>query len=782
MKNIKVIYKSTDKTCLHLIPLPRQQTFTNGCCTVPLRVLRSHPEDAARLPLKTLAAELGLRVQADTTLPAHAAIIGSAELPDAPERAQGYALRIADTGIALQGHDAHGLVWGLQTLRQILAQAPQPPCLEIVDWPEYQIRYHHDDVSRKQISTPADFRRIIRHLASFKISHYTPYIEDMLQIPGIPLIGEGRGAFTADELRALVAEGERWQVEVFPTLSLAGHQENLLKLPRYRPLGAKTWQPASSFDPSKPAVREHLLKVIDAACPLFSSPFFHMCFDEILGLTADAFVNHVNWCTTELVKRGKIPLFWADMLYNHFGCDLLQRLHPAVIPVPWDYSTAGGKAREALPELLRFRDQTWILAGYSNWCSFLHTPLAEIQQQWRNWRKVADPTRVAAFGSSQWGDDGYENSRDLGWPLFAACAEQGWSGESGDTATVETRFQAVFHGHPLPELTQLRRLLENGLAISPNRAWKLHRLPPTGWVRLARAGKLPTATRLEGDTRRLAEANRLLARCCKLASSEQVQLGHYQVAIDRLVSVVVRALAARKPTLIPKALASLTHARASYRAAWLAHNRPENIEVSLAVFDQQTAAWRALAKPLEMVSEQGFHPLNLGRAWIINLQDIAGLPIDLTRLNGTPFRFAPVNRTHGEIAPGTTLSVALPVVPLRDLHLVVMQPRDGEEIRPGASLRLTRRGRLVYEEELLAIRHLCDWWAPLGEHMWAGGGFAYVDPLRVRYLLSPNSPYGVTCIYRFPWPAAPVADRLELTCLGNKPLQVFAITLEEAIR
>jgi hypothetical protein len=66
--------------------------------------------------------------------------------------------------------------------------------------------------------------------------------------------------------------------------------------------------------------------------------------------------------------------------------------------------------------------------------------------------------------------------------------------------------------------------------------------------------------------------------------------------------------------------------------------------------------------------------------------------------------------------------------------------------------------------------------------MWAGGGLAYVDPMRVRYLLTPNPPYGITCIHRFPWPVAPVADRLELTCLGSKPLQLFAITVQEAAR
>lgn len=764
-----------------IIPQPRRIRTTAGTCSVAARVLRVHPGDALRPACKAITKALGLRLAADPKLPAHAACVGAASLPAAPAKAQGYGLRITPTGIAVQGHDDRGLVWGLQTLRQILAQSSRPPCLEIADWPEYGIRYHHDDVSRKQVSTLADFRRIIRHLGAFKFSHYTLYLEDMVLVDGLPLMGENRGAFTVADLRALVAEGERWQVELFPTLSLAGHQENLLRLPRYRPMGARTWQPPSSFDPRHPDVRQHLSRLLDAVCPAFPSPLFHMGFDEVIGLDKAGFLEHINWCCAQLVARGKTPLFWADMLYNHFGGDLLRRLHPAVVPVVWNYSTTGGRARAALSKMLRDRDQAWVLAGYNNWGSFFHAPLAEAQTQWRNWRRIAPPGHVAGFGASQWGDDGYENSRDLAWPLFAAFAEQAWTGNAGQPATVETRFHNSFHGHPLPELTRLRRLLENGFAVAPRRAWQLHRLPAPGWVRLAHAGQLPGTAQLDRAVRQVAEARRLLARCRKLARTERGHLDHYEVAIDRLASVVARARAARQPVHIPAALAALAKARRTYRRSWLAHNRPENIEVSLAVFDAQRESWRALTAPAPR-RWVGWQPLDLGRAWNSHSDGIAGLPIGLTMVGDVPFHFPPVNRTHAELATGQTLRLALNPVPLRDLHLVVSQSREGEVIRPAARLRLTRRGHVVYEEDLLAIRHLCDWWAPLGEHMWAGGGLAYVDPVRVRYLLSPNPPYGLTCLYRFPWPAAPVADRLELTCLGDKPLQVCAITAQEARR
>ena len=768
------------KNLLPVLPLPRRWSLLPGHGP-KAGVLHLHPSAMKDLPVRTAARELGLRVKPDPALPEHSARIGTGQAPAAPNENEGYALAISPACAAVSGRDRRGLVWGLGTLAQ-LADAGLP-CCAIEDWPAFPIRYHHDDVSRKQVSTVADFRRIIRWLGRFKFSHYTLYIEDMLLLDEFPQMGEGRGGLTPDDVRAIVAEGEARQVEVFPTISLSGHQENLLKLPRYRPLGARTWQPPSSFDPANPRVREHLAKFIDAVCPLFPSRYFHMGFDELQGLDADGFVAHANWCAGRLIEKGKIPLIWVDMLYNHFGCDLLERLDPGIVPVAWDYEAAAGAGRKAFRELLKYRPQAWALAGYNNWASFAHAPFGEIQQQWNGWLAELGAPGSAGFGASQWGDDGYENHRDFCWSLFAAFAEKTWSGPDGDPGTVEERFQRSFYGHPLPELTRLRRILESGLSITNSRAWKLHRLPAPGWIREARAGHLPSAPELARDLKTVAEGRKLLAICRKQAKRERGHLDHFAVALDRMESVIVRARAAVRDTKTNRAAVgpSLAKARASYRRAWLAHNRPENIEVSLAVFDSQLESWKRPGLRLPVVPPR-FRPLNLDAAWNVYAPEVAGLPRGLQIIDGVPLRFAGDRHTHIQLEPGNKLSLHLPAIPLADIHLVASCPRDGEEPLPALRLRLTAKGRVLYEEELLSIRHLCDWWAPLGEHMWSGGGFRYVDPFRVRYVLSPNPPFGLTAVHRFPWPGSPCPDRLELEAIGKHTPQVFAITLVEAPR
>ena len=84
----------------------------------------------------------------------------------------------------------------------------------------------------------------------------------------------------------------------------------------------------------------------------------------------------------------------------------------------------------------------------------------------------------------------------------------------------------------------------------------------------------------------------------------------------------------------------------------------------------------------------------------------------------------------------------------------------------------------MFREDLLLVTHLCDWWAPLGEHIWAGGGYRRVDLKRVRYLFSPNAYYGLVEVHAFALPENVEADELVLTPLVKTDMALFAVTLE----
>ncbi|MCX7936022.1 MAG: beta-N-acetylhexosaminidase, partial [Planctomycetota bacterium] len=277
---------------------------------------------------------------ADKALPAFSIRIGSprCDAPEAPAKPEGYTLITEPHGIWLRGYDRDGLFWGLITLQQLFNQRRSAPCAVIKDWPAFPFRMHHDDISRKQISTADDFCRIIQILSYFKIRYYTLYIEDMLHLPSHPDIGRGRGKLMPGEIRKILAAAQRHNIIVFPTYSLIGHQENLLALPRYRRYAREVFQGPSSYDVAKPIFRPFLRQVIRDVCAAFpDAPYFHAGFDEVIGLSKDEVIAHANWCCEEISRYGKTMLMWVDMFKNHFGLEALQALDRRIILVEWNY-------------------------------------------------------------------------------------------------------------------------------------------------------------------------------------------------------------------------------------------------------------------------------------------------------------------------------------------------------------------------------------------------------------------------------------------------------------
>ena len=176
--------------------------------------------------------------------------------------------------------------------------------------------------------------------------------------------------------------------------------------------------------------------------------------------------------------------------------------------------------------------------------------------------------------------------------------------------------------------------------------------------------------------------------------------------------------------------------------------------------------------------------MDLGEAWDQYTPDVGGIPLGVTRVNGVPFRFAGAARTHETLTAGSTLAWSFPMARVADLHVVyggLNLPGDANDEHPLLEVRLLSGGRTVFCEELQSTRHICDWWAPRGEHMWAGGGLRYTDPARVTYALTPGAYYGLMHLSGFR-PRGLRADRLELRSLApqgsRETVAIFAVTVQ----
>lgn len=781
---------------LPLVPYPREVVRRPGGFRWRPATQAFIAPDADTLSIRHKLDTLGCPVVVDDTVASLSVVLGRPRRVAAkpPAQAEGYLLHSDEEAVVIRGADADGLFWGLVTLEQLIRRGACPH-VTIRDWPMFGLRYHHDDVSRKQISTVADFKRIIRLLSSYKIKYYTLYLEDMLYLKSFPDIGVGRGRLMPGEVREILAEAQRQNVTVFPTFSLIGHQENLLASPRYRHLAREVFQSPSSFDPAKPALKPFLRKVIRDVCALFpDAPFIHAGFDETQGVPERDLIGHANWCAAELGAQGKRMLMWVDMFKNHFGREALKKLAPGIIPVEWDYSDP----RPSALEYRRVGVAPLGLAGYSNWGCHLpdfRAGKANID----HWITAARRMRSSGFGASQWGDDGYENSRDLCWNLFAYYAEAAWTGVIDHGCQFEQRFQSTYYGRPLPALRQVIEDLSPRRQLSPRESWRLFRVPMAGLVRCVTID--PTlARRAKAD---LALCDRMLHKLNMArvqARREAGQIDSIIVAVERQRLVANRLLVAQclaagrlgtqqRITLLDAHLREHRRVRDHYQRVWKASNKPPNIEVSLRVFKEVEASCRPFLHNTSTKVPVRYRCLDMDAALTSFHEGVAGVPIGLATADGIPFRFAGTRTTHAVVADGQVLRLAFDRVKVLDIHLIyggLHVPAESQSRIPMLEVRLFDGEREVLGEELLSITHICDWFAPRGEHMWAGGGLRYADAKRVTFALSPNLYHGLMHLRGFKV-RDHYADRIEFRALPvpgapQAGVALFGVTLETESR
>jgi hypothetical protein len=361
--------------------------------------------------------------------------------------------------------------------------------------------------------------------------------------------------------------------------------------------------------------------------------------------------------------------------------------------------------------------------------------------------------------------------------------------------TFEPRFQRTFFGRELPDLEDLIENLHDHLGIDGGESWRLHRRNPQALARMMVAqGDL--ASRARQDAPRLDEALETISRCRRQARDNADMLEHFAVSLRRMRSVCRRIELAGQyahsgpgPGLkkaVQPVVRDLRAARKAYVSAWLAHNRPENIEVSLEVFDRAIEEFSALSEPaapaLKGGEEDRFELFDLPYDTLH--EPIGGIPHGQVRINDVPFRLADLEHTHVLLSQrDDKLELKFEACPASDLHLIAALQKPGEhETTPAVRVEWLRERRVVYHENLLAIRHLCDWWAIYGQHMWAGGDFKYADPLRVKPAISSDPNYDLTHLSGFAPVASPICDSIVLTLLIPNELRIFAATLERPRR
>jgi hexosaminidase len=294
-----------------LIPQPARLQTCPGQLLLDASSTLSAPEDAAaawaaRVLRDAVAAQSGLELP---TAPATAAATIELRRDPAIAGEEAYRLEIGPRRAIVSASGDRGLLWGVQTLRQLLpvggaGGAPVSlPCLRIDDAPVLAYRGQMLDVARHFF--PVEFiKRQLDVLSYYKINTFRWHLTDdqgwRIQIkryPKLTQVGAWRteadgnrhgGFYTQDQVRDVVEYARQRGIMVIPEIELPGHATAALAA--YPQLACsqppKAVQTAYGvhkdiFCAGKEEVFTFLEHVFDEVVPLFPAPYVHIGGDEV---------------------------------------------------------------------------------------------------------------------------------------------------------------------------------------------------------------------------------------------------------------------------------------------------------------------------------------------------------------------------------------------------------------------------------------------------------------------------------------------------------------------
>ncbi|HEU5049973.1 MAG TPA: family 20 glycosylhydrolase, partial [Gemmatimonadales bacterium] len=227
---------------------------------------------------------------------------------------EGYRLEVTATGIRLAASREAGIFYGLETLRQLLAMAPDSvPALTIDDAPRFSWRGAHLDVARHFFPV-AFVKRYIDFLARYKLNTFHWHLTDdqgwrieIRRYPRLTEVGAWRketivgknfdpyigdstphgGFYTQDEIREVVAYAAERHITVVPEIEMPGHAKAAIAA--YPELACTPgpfevwtrWGVADDILCPHDATFAFLENVLTEVMELFPGPWIHVGGDEV---------------------------------------------------------------------------------------------------------------------------------------------------------------------------------------------------------------------------------------------------------------------------------------------------------------------------------------------------------------------------------------------------------------------------------------------------------------------------------------------------------------------
>ncbi|MCD6357959.1 MAG: beta-N-acetylhexosaminidase [Thermoprotei archaeon] len=359
--------------------------------------------------------------------------------------------RVEGEGSGVDVKKGYVEVWGDSriyhaTLLQLISQRRgYIPAVRVEEKLKFEFRGFHLDVARGGVPTVGTLKKLLRWLFILKYNYFALYVEDLFPWEKYPDIGARRGRYSVEEWREVVDYGKRLGIEVFPSLELCGHMENILTLPRYWRFSEWHRPQEGCLNVSDEEARKFAEDLLAEALEKTESKYIHIGGDETWALGRGRsldktlrfegprlYAEHHSKLIRMVRERGKTPLLWGDMIAGMYLRETERELWKTVLENPawreavianWDYTPNTVEYFREKIRLFKERGYRQVACpGLWNWNKYypdFDTALANV----RNFLQAAREEGVMGFLVTAWGDDGEECLFSFLYPLILAAME-----------------------------------------------------------------------------------------------------------------------------------------------------------------------------------------------------------------------------------------------------------------------------------------------------------------------------------------------------------------------
>lgn len=454
---------------MDLIPMPKQLVEKDGCFTItyktPIILLEGVSAEAyhyAKLLQKSVQQQLGYRLPVQKAFTAEEGIL--LQYTDMPE--QTYTMKIEKRKILIAAGSSSGLLYGIQTLRQMIAlQGAKISAGEVWDAPALADRGYYMDATRSRIPTVEYCKQVIDKLSYYKINQFQLYIEHSFLFSGFSEVWRDDTPLTPEDILELDAYCRSLNIELVPSVASFGHLYKVLRTKSFSHLCELEDLGHDPFSFHE-RMAHHTLNICDERSiafvrrmleeyiPLFTSDKFNICADETFDLgqgksrnlaeqkgVDQMYVDFLNKVFEIVMEHGKTPMFWGDIIVHH--PESYKQVPESVYCLNWNYAPKPNT--EDTRKLQQAGAKQYLCPGVQGWRHLINH-YRDAYENITSMCRLAHETGAAGMLNTDWGDYGTVNHPEFSTIGIIYGAAASWNSQPLNREEINKSISKLAYG------------------------------------------------------------------------------------------------------------------------------------------------------------------------------------------------------------------------------------------------------------------------------------------------------------------------------------------------